>query len=250
MPDKRQLERIAALAFALLIWQLAAVWLGKELLLVTPVTVAQRLVSLCAEADFLRVIAFSFVRIVGGFLLALVAGSLCAVIAGRFRLAEILFWPFSAAIKSVPVASFVILCLIWLSSNSLSVFISFLMVFPLVYTNLLQGLKNVDRQLLEMAEFFRIGWLKRVKYIYLPQIQPYLFSACSIGIGMAWKAGVAAEVIGIPNGSIGEKLYQAKIYLLTGDLFAWTTIIVFVSMLFEKLFMGLLHQLFVRWGRA
>lgn len=250
MPDRHWLEKTAAVVFALVVWQIGAMLLGKDLLLVSPIAVAQRLFSLCAEADFLSAIGFSFTRIVSGFLLALAAGSVLAVIAGRFHLAEVIFWPFMAAIKSVPVASFIILCLIWLNSRSLSVFIAFLMVFPIVYTNMLQGIKSTDNKLLEMAGLFRVGWLKRMKYIHLPQLKPYLISACSVSIGLSWKAGAAAEVIGIPDGSIGEKLYEAKVYLSTSDLFAWTAIIVIISIAFEKLFLLLLQRLFVRLERS
>jgi NitT/TauT family transport system permease protein len=244
-----KLEKIIAVAVALAVWQIGAMLLGKSLLLVTPVTVARRLISLCAEADFLRVIGFSLTRIAGGYLMALAAGSLLAVIAGRFRLAETLFWPYVAAIKSVPVASFIILCLIWLNAKSLSVFIAFLMVIPIVYTNVLQGIRSTDPKLLEMARLFRVSRFKKLKYIYLPQLRPYLFSAFSVSIGLAWKAGVAAEVIGIPDGSIGEKLYEAKVYLNSADLFAWTVVIVAVSILFEKLFLGALRRLFMAWEK-
>lgn len=234
------------MAFALSVWQISAMLLDKSLLLVTPITVVQRLFSLCTEVDFLSAILFSFVRIVSGYLLALVTGSLLAVIAGRFHLLEVMLWPFIAAIKSVPVASFIILCLIWLSSKNLSVFISFLMVLPIVYTNMLQGIKSTDNKLLEMVGLFRVGWLKKMKYIHLPQLKPYLISACSISIGLSWKAGIAAEVIGIPDGSIGEKLYEAKVYLNSGDLFAWTAVIVTISITFEKLFLLFIKRMFAR----
>jgi NitT/TauT family transport system permease protein len=157
-----------------------------------------------------------------------------------------MLWPFMVAIKSVPVASFIILCLIWLSSKSLPTFISFLMVLPIVYTNMLQGIKSTDNKLLEMAAVFQVGWLKRMKYIHLPQLKPYLISASSVSIGLSWKAGTAAEVIGIPDGSIGEKLYEAKVYLSSGDLFAWTVVIIVVSISFEKLFLFLLNRLFTK----
>jgi NitT/TauT family transport system permease protein len=220
--------------------------LDENLLLVTPLTVVQRLFTLCTEADFLSTIGFSFMRIAFGFLLGLFIGSILAVIAGRFYLAEVMLWPFMVAIKSVPVASFIILCLIWLSSKSLPTFISFLMVLPIVYTNMLQGIKSTDNKLLEMAAVFQVGWLKRMKYIHLPQLKPYLISASSVSIGLSWKAGTAAEVIGIPDGSIGEKLYEAKVYLSSGDLFAWTVVIIVVSISFEKLFLFLLNRLFTK----
>ncbi len=250
MRDSRRWESIGAIVFALTLWQIGAMLLGQDLLLVAPTTVMGRLIGLFTEADFFNAISFSFNRIVCGFALALLVGNILAAVAGKLRLAEVMLQPFVAAIKSVPVASFIILCLIWLNAGSLSVFISFLMAFPIIYTNVLQGIKSTDRKLLEMADLFRVGWIKRTKYIYLPQLKPYLISACSVAIGLSWKAGVAAEVIGIPGGSIGEKLYEAKVYLSTGDLFAWTVVIVVVSILFERLFLLLLRWLFVRLERS
>ena len=133
-------------------------------------------------------------------------------------------------------ASFIILCLIWLNSSNLPIFIAFLMVLPVIYTNMLQGIKSTDKKLLEMAEVFSLKKLRRIKYIYMPQLRPYIQSACSISLGLCWKAGIAAEVIGIPEGSIGEALYQAKIYLNSRDLFAWTVVIIIISIVFEKFF--------------
>jgi len=245
-PERPRIEKIAAVVFALLVWQAGAMLLNNSMLLVTPLTVIKRLFSLCLESDFLSAVSFSFIRIVSGFLFALVTGSILAVIAGRFHLAEVMIWPFIVTIKSVPVVSFIILCLIWLNSRNLSVFIAFLMVLPIVYTNMLQGIKSTDSKLLEMADLFNVSWLKKLKYIYFPQLKPYIISACSVTIGLSWKAGTAAEVIGIPEGSIGEKLYEAKVYFSSGDLLAWTVVIVVASIAFEKLFLFLLRYYFER----
>ena len=144
--------------------------------------------------------------------------------------------------KATPVASFIILCLIWIPSRNLSVFISFLMVFPVVYTNILEGIRQTDKQLLEMADSFGAGVGKKLQFIYLSQVMPYAVTACKLGLGLCWKAGIAAEVIGIPAGSIGEKLYKAKVYLETPDLFAWTIVIIAVSVGFEKIFMFVLRR--------
>lgn len=237
---------MAAVIFALMIWQIAAVLVDRSILLVTPFTVAKRLAVLMSEQDFLSVVSFSLLRIFGGCFLAMTAGSILAVIADRFYTLEVIFWPFIQAIKSVPVASFIILCLIWLTSSSLSVFISFLMVLPIIYTNMLQGIKETDSKLLEMALIFRAGWWKKLKYIYLPHIKPYLMAAASVSIGLSWKAGIAAEVIGIPDGSIGEKLYEAKVYLSSTDLLAWTVVIVVLSVIFEKFSLRFLKYFFSR----
>ncbi|MEG1849961.1 MAG: ABC transporter permease subunit [Oscillospiraceae bacterium] len=236
-PPPKALEKAAAVLLALAVWQLGAALLGNQLLLVSPLAVLRRLLTLLLEPDFYGAIWFSFARIVTGFFLALGAGTALAVVSGRFHWADVLLWPYVAIIKTTPVASFIILCLIWLDSGSLPIFISFLMVLPIVYTNMLQGIRSADPKLLEMARLFRVSWMRRLSCIDLPQLKPYLRSACSVSLGLSWKAGIAAEVIGIPDGSIGERLYQAKVYLSTGDLFAWTVVVIAVSLLFEKLFL-------------
>lgn len=239
----RPLEIILSIGLALLAWQLAAVVIHQKILLVSPAEVFLRLLTIWKEPGFFTSILFTFRRIAAGFLLGLTLGILLAFPAARWRWAETLLWPWMASIKTVPVASFVVICLIWLSARSLSVFISFLVVLPMVYQNILEGLKHRDRKMQEMAEVFRIPPLRRLRYILIPQLRPYLISACRVSIGMAWKAGVAAEIIGMPKGSMGHMLYIAKIYLDTDDLLAWTVVIVVVSVLSEKAFLYLLGRL-------
>ena len=243
-------EKAAAVGILLIAWQTGAMLLDNPLLLVAPTTVAGRLVTLCVEPGFLSSIWYSVVRIFSGFIIAMAAGTLLAAIAGHFRVVEILLWPLMASVKSIPVASFIILCLIWLTSAQLSIFIAFLMVLPIVYTTMLQGIRSTDGKLLEMAALFRVPLPARLRFIHLPHLQPFLYSAASVSIGLAWKAGIAAEVIGIPAGSIGEKLYEAKVYFLSADLFAWTVVIVVVSIGFEKMFLRLVRLLYARLGHA
>jgi NitT/TauT family transport system permease protein len=152
-------------------------------------------------------------------------------------------------IKSIPVASFVVIALIWLSSQNLSSLISFLMVLPIIYTNVLEGIRSVDKKMLEMADVFQMTTRKRMRFIWLPSLKPFLLSAMKISLGLAWKSGVAAELIGIPEGSVGEELYYSKLYLDTESLFAWTVVIVVVSVLFEKLFLLLTKKLIERTER-
>ena len=254
MQDKKNIHsrssritiRILAVAFWLLVWQIGSMWLGQEILLASPVSVARKLSELLVTQEFWIYVWFSFGRIIGGFLSALAIGALLAILSYRFETVKILFHPLVTAVKSTPVASFIILCLIWIPSRNLAVFISFLIVFPVIYANLLEGLQRTDEQLLEMADVFSIGKGKRALYIYLPQALPYLMTACSLGLGLCWKAGTAAEVIGVPEGSIGEKLYHAKIYLNTPDLFAWTLVIITISFLFEKCFLWGLGRI-IQW---
>ena len=234
--------RILAVLFWIAVWQIASMWLGQEILLASPVSVIRRLFELIFTCDFWHSAGFSFGRIVLGFSMALILGILLAVLAFLSRTVEILVNPVLTAVKSTPVASFIILCLIWIPSRNLSVFISFLMVLPVIYTNILEGIRQTDRQILEMAKVFQVSMGRQIRYIYVSQILPYFVSACRLSLGMCWKAGVAAEVIGVPKGSIGEKLYNAKIYLETPDLFAWTIVIIVISFVFEKCFLWLVRN--------
>ena len=234
--------------------------LGNELLLVTPIAVARRLCELIATADFWATLGFTFSRISLGFLrelgvalafgpqqeslLALALAAVLAALAAAVPLLETLLRPYVAAIQSVPVASFIVIAFLWLSAQRLSTFIAFLMVFPVLYTNLLQGIRAADRDLLEMADVFRLSPARRVRCIYLPALRGPLFAACRVALGLCWKAGVAAEVIGVVARSVGGKLYDAKAYLEIADLFAWTAVIVAVSALFERVFLFLLGRIF------
>lgn len=234
------LKKLLAAAFWLGVWQLAALLLKQEILLVSPVSVLRCLFALLPTGEFWSAVGFSFSRITLGFLLACLMGTALASLSARFSLAETLIDPLIRTIKSTPVASFIILVLLWVPSRNLSVVISFLMVTPIIYANVLGGLESRDRKLNEMASVFRVSPLRRLRYLTLPQLMPFFRSACASGLGLCWKAGVAAEVIGLPNGSIGERLYEAKIYLETPSLFAWTLVIILVSLLFERVFLFLL----------
>ena len=213
--------------------------IDQRIILVSPLTVLARLTELVPTLDFWGAIGYSLVRITAGFLLGVAAGTLLAALSARFRRVEELLAPALLAIKSIPVASFIILALILFSSKNLAVLISFLIVLPVLYTNLLSGIRAADPQLLEMARVFRVPVSRQLRGIYLPAVLPYFRSAVSLGLGLCWKSGAAAEVIGLPAGSIGEALYTAKVYFQTGDLFAWTAVIVTVSVIFERLFLRL-----------
>ena len=246
MRRKQILQRILSVIIALTVWQLAAGFLDQSLLLASPVEVISRLGRIIAGPGFWHIIGFSFLRIVIGFFSGLTVGILAALLSYRFKWIEILLWPYVTVVKTVPVASFILLSLVWLKASNLSAFISFLMVFPVVYFNILQGMRSVDIKQLQMLRLFRVPFTRRLRYVYFPQLKPFIFSACSTALGIAWKSGTAAEIIGIPTGSIGEQLYEAKAYLSTPDLFAWTAVIVILSVAFEKLFLALLKIIFAR----
>ena len=249
MIKKRKIA-LWAVAFWLIVWEIASISIGQEILLVSPVDVLIKIGELIFEGEFWYAIGFTLVRIIGGFLLALVLGIVLAIVSVRYKFIRELLEPFIRTVKAIPVASFIILVLIWISSANLSVVISFLMVFPIIYTNIYEGIVQTDVTMIEMADVFKMDLKQRVRYIYCSQVIPYLQSACSISLGMCWKAGIAAEVIGMPDNSIGENLYNAKIFFDTPSLFAWTVVIICISIIFEKLFMKLISIYIEKLERA
>lgn len=209
------------------------------LLLPSPVEAIRRLGELAVSAEFWAATGRSAAHIFGGFLISCVLAVVLAVVSSGVRPVRELLAPVVAAVKAVPVVSFIILALVWIDTDELSLFISALMVFPPVYLNVLEGIDSTDRKLLEMAGVFHVPFLRQLRGIYLPHVLPYFRAACSLALGLCWKSGSAAEVIGLPANTVGEQLYTAKVYFQTPDLFAWTAVIVLISVIFEKIFLAL-----------
>lgn len=230
------------LLFWLLLWQGLSLLVHNRIFLVGPADTLAALWQQIQSAAFWQAIWFSFGRISLGFFLAFFAGLLTGSLSYLKPLIGEILSPAVHFMKSIPVASFVILALIWTGSKNLSIFIAFIVVFPMIHVNTIAGLASTDPKLLEMAQVFRVPAPKKALYIYRTALYPYLLSACRTALGMGFKSGIAAEVIGVPDGSIGEGLYMAKIYLSTADLFAWTLTIIAVSVVFEKVFILILKK--------
>lgn len=241
---------LGVVVFWLAVWQVAALVVDQEILLVSPGGALTRLGELIPTADFWGTVGHSLVRIGGGFVVASVVGVLGAAAAATSRVFDALVTPALAAIRSTPVVSFIILVLMLPIRGQLAFVISFLMVLPITYTNVLEGIRHRDPALLEVATVFRVPLLRRLSAIDVPAVLPFFIASCKIGVGLAWKSGIAAEVIGLTGGSIGERLYEAKIGLSSADLFAWTAVIIALSFGFEKLVLALLRRAELRLSRG
>ena len=231
MQDKFPLwQRVAALAGWVLLWQLAASALGHGgLFLATPRQTVQALAALLPTTAFWRSIGFSTLRILLGFVLAVIGGLVLGAAGARWRAVRLMIDPAMQLIRAMPVASFVILALLWVRSANLSVVVSFTHVLPVVYAGTVGGIADTDPALLEMAKVYRLPLGKRLRYIWLPGVFPSFCESCIAAMGMCWKSGVSAEVIGLPDHSVGDALYRAKITISTPEVFAWTLVIVLLS---------------------
>lgn len=231
---KKALYILIAVVFWIGLWQVLAMKYGMEFLIPTPLRTLEVLAEKAAEASFWTNIGFSVSRIMTGFLLSVLIGVTLALFSIRVRAVGILFDPFCSVVRAVPVASFIILVLVMFSTKYVSVIVSLLMGFPVVYSTLRRGIEATPRTLIEAADVFRMGYIGRLRYIYLPHLLPYLASALSISCGLCFKSGIAAEVIGYPQGSVGEAMYLSKIGFNMPELLAYTAVIVVISVLIEK----------------
>lgn len=229
-------ERLLAILVWAILWQVAALTLGHGgLFLATPLQTFAALGRLLPTPEFWQRIGFSALRIVAGFLLAVLGGLLLGAAGSRWHAVRVFVDPVMQLIRAMPVASFVILALLWVRGDNLSVVVSFTHVLPVVYAGVLAGIADTDPQLLEMARVYRLSWTARLRYIWLPGIFPSFCESCIAAMGMCWKSGVSAEVIGLPDHSVGDALYRAKITLSTPDVFAWTLVIVVLSALLSTI---------------
>lgn len=238
--DGRAAGTVGTALFWLLLWQAAAFAVDNPILLAGPFQTLSSLLRSLKGPDFPAILLYSLGRIMGGFLGAFFAGVSAGALAFRFGLLRELFRIPVGVLKSIPVASFVVLVLIWAGSDSLSVWVGFLVVLPGIYENTLAGLESTDAGLLEMARVFEIKGFRLWFYLYRPALLPYLISSAGVLIGMGFKSGAAAEIIGMPSHSFGERLYLSKISLDTAGILSWTVVLITLSALAEKGFTALL----------
>lgn len=239
---RRFARKAGIIAFWLAVWQLLDVIIDNRLVLAGPIRVAQALVEQIGQPDFWVICGASFGRIALGFLLSFVVGFLLALVSCRHRLFRDFVDPIISLLRTIPVASFIILLLIWVGNQALTVFLAFFIVLPLIYTNMVTGFESVDRQMLEMARVYGLSRWRTFLYIYRPAFMPFLMSSTKISLGMTWKSGIMAEVLATPKPSIGKEMATARTFLDTPDLLAWTVVVMVLSFLFEKAFMELLKR--------
>lgn len=243
---KSSIKALLVAAFWIAIWHIAATKVGIELLLPAPLSVLKRLAEMVQTSEFYLITGFSLIRVMLGIIFATALGIFLAILTHVSKIADALAKPLITVIKATPVASFIILALVWIARKDLPIFISLLMVLPVVWTNLRTGLNEVDRKLLEMAKVYKVSPWQILRGIYIPSVLPYFTSAAKTSLGLAWKAGIAAEVLAVPARSIGKELFNSKTYFETADLFAWTVVVIILSLVIELLFEALIAKLMKR----
>ena len=229
-------------------WEVADRLIGNRLVLAGPIRTLEALAAQVVKPNFWVISLASTARIAVGFLMSFTAGVLLALVAYRMRIVRDFVDPIISLLRTLPIVSFIIMLLIWVGPQNLTMFLAFFIVLPLIYTNVLSGFESVDPQMLEMARVFRLSPWHTFMYVYRPAVMPFLASSCKISLGMSWKSGIMAEVLAMPDPSIGKQMNTARTFLNTPDLFAWTVVVMILSLAFEKLFMQLVKLAARPWG--
>ena len=229
----RIIKKAVAVAFWVTVWFIVALFTDNRLLVASPYDTFKALTGLLIDVGFYKAVTGSLLRIMSGLIIGVASGVVSAVCAYRYEWFGELMTPFVNMCKTVPVAVFAVILLIWWGPSELALAVSAIVVYPGMYYNTLEGLKSCDVSMLEMARIFDMPVKNKLWYIYRPALKSYIMSSIKTLTGMSWKAGVAAEVIGLTGSSVGERLYTSKIYLDTAGVFAWAAVVVFISFLCE-----------------
>ena len=232
----KALKVLGVFAFWITVWVLISLSVDSEFLFPSPISVIKALGSLIVTADFWLSTALSLLRVFIGILISIIIGTLLAVLTVNVRVLDTLLSPLISVIKATPVASFIILAWLWISSGKLPVFITSLIVIPIIWSNISEGIRSVDRSLVEVARVYKFTAPQKLFKLYIPSVAPFFMAACKSSLGLAWKAGISAEVLTTPQKAIGTELYLSKTYLEMPTLFAWTLVVILLSIVFEKLF--------------
>lgn len=233
---KRILEAlVTAVAITLFVafWHVMALRIDLPFILPTPIAAFTRFFELLPTKEFISAVTGSMLNVILGYISGLTVGAIIAFAAFVVPPVRAAVAPFAKLIRSVPVASFILLCILWLTDNAASAFIGFLMVFPIVYENVLVGFNSTDKATLEMSRAYGFGNAKKLMYVYVPSALPYLGSSAMTSLGLAWKACVSAEVLCIAEGTIGYHVFNSKDFFDTEQLFAWTIAVVLMSIALE-----------------
>lgn len=217
------------------IWAFCAWRIGISFILPSPNEVFSEFFRLLPKPEFAKAVLSSLGRVVLGYLIGTVTGAIAALLAYFILPLKVFFSPLVRVVRATPVASFILICVLWMKTSAVPVFIALLMVFPIVYENVLTGLSKTDFGLKEVAKAYGFSGIEKLVYLYIPSALPYFGSASTVSLGLAWKSCVSAEVLSVCAASVGYYIYTSKLYFETEQLFAWTIAIVILSVMLEYL---------------
>jgi NitT/TauT family transport system permease protein len=232
---RRLILKTSAIIFWLAVWEIISHALDADFIFPSVFETTKTLIDLLATTVFWKSLLHSLVRVLLGFFIGLSVGCILAPLAHRFELCRTLIAPLMSIVKSTPVASFIMVLWFFIGSAPVPVVIGGLMVAPLCYHNLLNALKEQSAELSDVCTVFNVRGYRKFRYLYFPKILDFLIPAAVSGVGLCWKASIAAEIIAYTQNSLGRQIYLSKAFLEGTELFAYTITVILMSLIFEKL---------------
>lgn len=234
---KKLTVSVCVLLFWLAVWQAAAMIINNSFLLPDVPETALALKAIITEhgLEFLGAVLMTLLRVLLGLTLGIVFGTVLAVLSHHIPLLHAIISPAVSVIKATPVASFIIILWILLTGDALSVFIAFLMVMPIIWQNLIDGYDAIDKGLIEVSAVYELSFKTKMRVLVLPTLLKYFIPATITSVGLAWKSEIAAEIIAYTRNSIGQYVNDAKYFMDYSGVFAYTLVVIVLSILFESL---------------
>ena len=232
---KKIIKILLIIIFWIGVWEIFSIFVNNNFLLPSVQKTAEELKAILISTSSYKIMLLTLLRVGLGFSLGVILGVFLGIVCQRIHLLDEIISPALLIIKSTPVASFIIILWITMSGNALSVFIAVLMVMPIIYQNVSDAYSSIDVNLSEVCDVFKFSKAKKFKLLVLPAITAYLVPAVITSLGLAWKAEIAAEIIAYTKSSIGQQINDAKFYMNTPRVFAWTIIVIVFSLIFEKI---------------
>lgn len=238
----KRYRHIGAVVFLFLLWELIAIRVDNDWLIPYPMDVLRLMASQTSSALFYQTILATLLRVIFGLVMAFITAFGCAVLSYRFRIFKDLFYPFLLLMRSVPNISYIIIILLWFGSESSSTMVNFLILFPILYANLYQGLVHQDPHLLKVLDIYPVRKKELLFRIYLPLLKAEILASLSSGLSLGLKVGVMSEILGQVSVGIGRQMNLSRLSYDMNGVFSWTGWIILLLMILDGIFHYCLHQ--------
>jgi len=232
---KRRYMSLAGIIFMLIVWKVLSMYFNSDFILPSPETTFATTIKLFGDSQFLETVGTTILRGLIGFVFSFILGVTFGIIAGISPGFNAFLRPILVTVRSIPVIALLLLALIWLNPGLVPVFIAMLTMFPLICTNVIDGIQSVDQNLVQMASFYRVGLGQIIRELYIPAIMPFIISGASSAMGIGWRAIIIGEVLSQPKYGIGTVMQSAQTFLKVDAVIAWTIIAVIISYGFERI---------------
>ena len=230
---RKSLVGFIAVLFVVLLWQWNAVRIDNSFIFPYPIDVYQELISLLTSIRTYEIILASFQRLLLAIAIALMFGVLLGLISGIVPILAELLSPIVTSLRTLPVASVIVVILILYGQSYSLYVITFLMLFPILYEATRQGVLNIDDTLIEALSLEKRRYFFEIVWIYFPLSIPFIKTGLLQSIGIGFKVLVMAEFIAQSPVSIGRALYLGRVNIQYEQVFAWTIIIIFIVSIIE-----------------